>query len=129
MRYDPAHQSNRGLWTDLDESEQIALVAEFHRRARIKLPDSQLHTTMHVIVENQAFMDDETPVAATLARLIDEGLSRHDAVHAIASVLAVQIFNTLQRHVEGDPNALYFRKVSELTASKWRSPADDGAVP
>ena len=33
-------------------------------------------------------MGNETPVAATLDRLMHEGLDRHDAIHAIGSVLA-----------------------------------------
>jgi hypothetical protein len=40
----------------------------------------------HVIVENQAAQGLETPVRRTLARLQAEGLSRHDAVHAVGSI-------------------------------------------
>jgi hypothetical protein len=45
------------------------------------------HAANHVIVENQLAMGDATVVPATLARLMQEGLDRHDAIHAIGSVL------------------------------------------
>ena len=33
----------------------------------------------HVVVENQVALGEATPVPATLDRLMDEGLDRHDA--------------------------------------------------
>ncbi len=47
---------------------------------------------MHVVVENQIAMGDEIPVRDTLVRLMSEGLDRHDAVHAIATVLTNLIY-------------------------------------
>ena len=100
MRYDPLRTPDAEQWLDLDEMERMDLVADYHRRARIKLPNPRLHATLHVIVENQILLADETPVAATLERLLAEGLDRHDAIHAIASVLSGAMFDTTsRRHV------------------------------
>ena len=119
MRYDPDCPPDREEWSDLDESEQIDLVVDCHRRAQITVSNLSLHASLHVIVENQILMGDETPVAATLGRLTAEGLDRHDAIHAIASVLSGAMCEP-----GGDLNVGYFREVAELTAAKWRSQAE-----
>ena len=118
MRYDPLRTPDAEQWLDLDEMERN------HRRARIKLPNPRLHATLHVIVENQILLADETPVAATLERLLAEGLDRHDAIHAIASVLSGAMFDTIKSTARGDLNSDYFRGVSELTAQRWRARSD-----
>jgi len=46
-----------------------------------------MHGVAHVIVENQIAAGDSTVEPVTLARLMREGLDRHDAIHAIGSVL------------------------------------------
>jgi hypothetical protein len=124
MRYDPLRTPDAEQWLDLDEMERMDLVADYHRRARIKLPNPRLHATLHVIVENQILLADETPVAATLERLLAEGLDRHDAIHAIASVLSGAMFDTIKSTARGDLNSDYFRGVSELTAERWRAQSD-----
>lgn len=124
MRYDPDGRPGPEEWSDLDESKRIGLVMDYHRRARIGVPNLRLHATFHVIVENQALLGDDTPVAATLERLMNEGLDRHDAIHAIASVLSVVMFDATKTQGGGDRNAAYFREVARLTAEAWRSQAD-----
>ena len=117
MRYDPDHEPDRASWFGLNEGERIALVAEYHRRAGIKLPNQQAHAAMHVVVENQAMMGDESLVPKTLARLMGEGLDRHDAVHAIASVLSGVMFQDV-KECGDDIKAVYARQLAALTAEK-----------
>ena len=66
MRYDPNFPLDEEQWSDLDESEQIDLVVDYHRRTGEKLPNLKVHASLHVIVENQVLMNDETPIAAAL---------------------------------------------------------------
>jgi hypothetical protein len=129
MRYDPDHEPDRASWFGLSEGERIALVAEYHRRAGIKLPNQQAHAAMHVVVENQAMMGDETLVPKTLARLMGEGLDRHDAVHAIASVLSGVMFQDVKEECGDDIKAVYARQLAALTAEKWCARADEGTDP
>ena len=121
MRYDPNFPLDEEQWSDLDESEQIDLVVDYHHRSGEKLPDLKVHASLHVIVENQVLMNDETPIAAALGRLINEGLDRHDAIHAIASVLSKTMFDAMNSKSDDDISARYFREVAELTAAKWRA--------
>jgi hypothetical protein len=67
-------------------------------------------------------MGDATVVPATLNRLMREGLDRHDAIHAVGSVLAQIIFDVIRGPDEKvDINAEYGREPAELTAASWRS--------
>ena len=76
----------------------------------------------HVVVENQVALGDATPVPATLDRLMDEGLDRHEAVHAIGSILMSIVFDVVSEADDGgDINAKYSRALGTLTAAGWRS--------
>ena len=119
-KYDPERTPDPKEWLELDEGERMNLISSFHRSAGPKLPNPQLHAVFHVVVENQIAMGEEVPVR-TLRRLQDEGLDRHEAVHAIGSVLAEQIYSTLSGVTSGiDVNRRYARKLESLTAEKWR---------
>ena len=121
MKYDPQRAPDPKTWLALDEEERIVLVLQYHRRARVRVPNSRLHATIHVIVENQVALGDEIPVRRTLERLRAEGLDRHDAVHAIGSVTAKHIYDLLKEGPPaGDPNAPYWAELESLTAEGWR---------
>ncbi len=120
--YDPDKSPSPDEWLDLDEGERIYLVEQFHRDAGVKLPNLMAHAAFHVIVENQLALPNQVVVRDTLQRLIHEGLSRHDAVHAIASVLVVRVHDLLQPDPSApDSEAKYHAKLCRLTAKRWRS--------
>jgi hypothetical protein len=52
-------------------------------------------------------------------RLIGEGLSRHEALHAIGSVVAEQIHAAMARRAF-DPNE-YEARLDDIIAQRWRS--------
>ena len=107
-------------WLDTDEGERIELVASYHRRKKTRLPNPQLHAVVHVIVENQLALGEEV-VIETLARLQTEGLSRHDAVHAIGSVLAGDLYRLMQETSDATAQAYqrYLEGLKKLTAANW----------
>src|SRR3954466_13544420 len=84
-QYDPLVAPAAEEWLELDESERIWLVQDYHRRMRIELPDAQVHAMIHAVVENQIAAGDALPVQRTMQRLLSEGLDRHDALHAIGA--------------------------------------------
>jgi len=95
-RYDPEKTPPAEEWLALEEEERQSLIEQHHRKARIRLPNVRMHAMFHMIVENQLAME-EPPVVRALHRLRNGGLTRHDAIHAIASVLAefmYDIYNT-----------------------------------
>lgn len=120
QRYDPSNAPDPVQWMELDEQLRAMLVEEHHRTAGIDLPNVTLHATLHVIVENQLAANDG-PVVRAMVRLMGEGLSRHDALHAVASVLAIHMHRLLVAKDESDtPRSEYYAAVDNLTAKKWR---------
>ena len=83
--YDPLGPLDPQEWLALEELEQLRLVMDHHRRARVGLPRARRH--LHAVVENQVAAGDELPVKRKLDQLMQERRDRHEAVHAIASVL------------------------------------------
>ena len=126
--YDPFTEPDPEQWLALDEQERLDLVTEYHRRARIRLPRETLHAVVHAVVESQ-IADRELPVRDTAHRLMSEGLDRHEAIHAIGSVLAGHL-NDLMAGIRAgrgdpdtrsgqDPNEAYFAELEALTAEEW----------
>jgi hypothetical protein len=118
LRYDPDKAPDPDDWLLADEQERLSAVEQFHRRRRVRLPNATAHAIFHCIVENQLAMHDPILVERTLARLMTEGLSRHDAVHAIANVVATDMSEMLRdRKTFSEPD--YIRKLGALTAERW----------
>ena len=93
----------------------------YHRGERIKVPNAQLHAVIHVIVENQLALGEEVVINA-LARLQTEALSRHEALHAIGSVLAADLYELMREGADtGDIYSRYLERLEKLTAAQWRA--------
>ena len=119
--YDPLEAPEAEEWLALDEAERIRLAERYHRRARIRLPSIKAHAAIHAVVENQIALGDEIPVRATLDRLMEEGLDRHEAIHAIGLVLAEHMYDLLQaREPETQRIESYYAALARLTADDWR---------
>ena len=123
MHYDAIKAPDPEEWLELDESDRIDAVIAYHKRAKKPVGENnRLHAVAHVIVETQAAMGDATVVPATLDRLMREGLDRHDAIHAIGSVLVGIFFDVAKNPgKQVDNNEQYRRELAELTAASWRT--------
>jgi hypothetical protein len=121
QRYDPLEAPDAQEWLALDEQERIDLVLNYHRKARIRLPNAKVHALVHAMVETQIALEDETPARRTAQRLMDEGLDRHEAIHAIGWVL-IEFMSDLMDEPESrtEPNAPYFAALERLTVRDWR---------
>ena len=129
--YDPSRPPDPEQWLALTESERLELVQEFHADASQELEDhdpdealshNTLHATIHVVVETQLAQRVD-PVCQTLTRLMNEGLGRHDAIHAIGGELAGYLFDALRGGTEAAPEKftdLYYDRLRKLTAAAWR---------
>ena len=122
MRYDPERAPDPARSNALHEDERIEMVERYHRRARIRTPRPTLHAVMHVIVENQIALG-ETPVREAIQRLMRDGLSRHDALHAVAWVMALHMTDTATSGKDFDTDA-YYTEVRELTKERWYAEAE-----
>jgi hypothetical protein len=121
LQYNPDRHIDSDKWLKFDEFERIEAVKQYHRRAKVRLPNERLHAVTHVIVENQVALGEAYPVQAVLFRLMEGGLGRHDAIHAIGSVLAERLFAGLtEKGQPADLNAAYLEKLNRLTVASWR---------
>jgi hypothetical protein len=124
--YDPDQAPDPVQWRAIDEGTRMGLVKSYHQAARIRLPKPNLHYAVHVVVENQIAMG-LPAVLRAMARLQGEGLSRHDALHAIAAVAAHRVAEQLRAD---DPQMAatfeerYSAELDKLTADDWRKMAE-----
>jgi len=118
--YDPERTPPADAWLGIDEDARLGLVSAYHQQAQMAPPNARLHAAIHVVVENQVAIG-ETTVVDTLARLRGEGLSRHEAGHAIGSVLAERLAAALRGELTSDtlPSA-YLKSLQGLSAADWK---------
>ena len=93
---------------------------ESERHADLRTGRGTVRATIHVVVENQIALG-EAVVMDALSRLRAEGLTRHDAVHAVGMVLAENIYEILKSPPgqTSDPNPPYFDRLRRLSAAEW----------
>jgi hypothetical protein len=120
--YDPNQSPDPEEWLQLDEQTRIAQAEKYHKKFGIRLPNTKAHATFHAIVENQIALNEEAVVRA-VERLTQQGLNRHDTIHAIAWVLSQHLVDITKEDNEDSKevvNARYFAEVERLSAEDWR---------
>ena len=117
--YDPETAPDPAEWLDLDEDERISRIASYHRHLKVKLPNLQVHAALHSVVENQ-LAEELLTVRETVDRLQAEGLSRHDSIHAVGSVLVGRLQAVLREGTQAQFEVeAYFQDLRSLTAKAW----------
>ena len=101
------------------------LVKRYHRREGDYGESLDLHTIFHTVVETQ-LAEKHAPVKAAYLRLRKGGLNRHEAIHAIGSVLAEHVWGIMKEDkLLPDPNEAYFAALDELTVESWHETYGD----
>jgi hypothetical protein len=121
--YDPEHAPDPREWLALDEQERIRLAKNYHTAARIKTPNAEAHALFHAIVENQ-IAEGFGPTCRTVDRLQKDGLTRHDAIHAVGSVIAEFTYDSMHGNVTssvGDAQRELNARIEALSAESWRT--------
>jgi len=123
--YDPETTPDPQEWLALDEQKQIELIQSYHSAASVVLQDAHRHAVSHAIVEGEIAKGPGS-AAAALARLQHEGLSRHESVHAVASIVAEKTFRGRvfwpQSAVEEEQRQLN-AELEALSAKSWEGQA------
>ena len=123
QHYDPNTSPDPIEWNLIDEGERVAMIIRWHQEAGADLPNEVIHATLHAVVESQAILGDETPVAAALDRLTREAVDRHEAIHCIGAALA-EYLQQLQSAPAADAEAMnqrYFKTVETLSIKAWKA--------
>ena len=108
-------------WLALDEMERLRLVIAYHDREQIRVANARLHAAIHTVVETQVAIGEQV-VVDTMARLRRDGLGRHDAIHAVGSVLVERLLAAMQQ--KATPASLasaYLEDLKALTAEAWKN--------
>ncbi|OUL56616.1 hypothetical protein [Pseudoalteromonas ulvae] len=118
--YNPNKEVDSESWLALDEDTRIDLVHDFHSGLDLELAEDglQLHSSIHVIVENQLAMEVDL-LPETIAKLTRQGLNRHEAIHAIGAIITEDIFDVMKGNTEEFSPKKYRRKLQKLTAKRW----------
>ena len=119
--YDPFDPPDSAIWLTLGEQDRVERVLAYHHSVGDRGENETMHCTLHVIVENQVAMGERmAPVREKLRQLMAQGLDRHQAVHAIALVLARHMYRLSQRSAAGDDQEeRYFKELRRMNARKF----------
>jgi Domain of unknown function (DUF1841) len=120
MRYDPDAELDVEGWVELNEDERLSAVQKYHKRTKARSGNSRVHCTIHVAVETQ-LAEGHPEASEALARLLAEGLGRHEALHAIGSVLAQELFAVVRGKGGAHDPERYAQGLRSLTARSWRA--------
>ncbi len=124
--YDPEVAPDSETWQSLDEDERIMQIEAYHRHADFPTEHPEIHAAFHLVVENQVALGDETPTRRTVERLMGEGLTRHEAIHAVGTVLSDEIVSVMRGESAAEPSEETFNSALEqLTAESWRRMLDE----
>lgn len=85
--YNPNTPPDPAFWLGLSESERLRLALNFHVSQQSGARNLKAHALLHVVVENY-IATGLGPAVRALSRLQSQELSRHEAIHAIAAVVA-----------------------------------------
>ena len=123
-KYNPNIAPDPEEWNGLDEGECMMLVRNYHESKKIELPDPDIHAILHTVVETQAAMGDDINTAKTISRLIDEGLDRHEALHAIGYIVVGHMHKVMENQTPFNETE-FNSELDELTVEKWKKICDE----
>ena len=121
-QYNPAKSPKPSEWLALDELTRLDLISQFHEDHGEFGESMEAHAGIHAAGETQLAMD--VPNARdALVRLRRSGLTRHDAIHAIGSVLAEHLHGLVHNQdVQPDEaNSRYYERLRSFTKEDWFS--------
>jgi hypothetical protein len=119
ITYNPEIEPDPDALRNVDESELHLAVRQYHLRADEPMGEGEgMHEAMHCIVESQIADNDPPETRIAVARLVADGLSRHDAIHAAAWVVSDHMYQALT--TKRPPDLVKIRNdMAALTRRKW----------
>jgi len=124
MRYEPNEPVDASQWLALDEGERQRIVERHHKNSGGVLPSPRMHSIVHTAIETQ-LAEGHPAAVRTLARMLAEGLDRHDAVHAVGSVFAKHLLAVMKHQRPFDDRA-YAVDLDALSAERWIAESQEG---
>ncbi len=119
IEYNASNEPDSQAWIELSEDDRIVLIENYVQKyeSNIKEEAILLHSSIHMVVENQIAENYEATKEA-YSRLIRQGLSRHETIHAIGAVVSEDIYDRLKKKTEFN-HVAYKNRLRKLTAKRW----------
>lgn len=117
--YSPIQDPDTRVWLACSENDRLNSVLAFHERQGLNRADLRHHAILHVVVENQ--LADQVPaMQEKLEELIQDGLDRHEAIHALGSVVS-RLFTRMAQKQDIRPDARldYENVLAALSVKSW----------
>jgi len=103
----------------MDELDRFALVESYHRNAGISQHEAARNLTRHRRKSGRARRS--VPVRNTLEHQINERIDRHEAIHAVASVLIEFISDVVRgSSAQFDPKRPVLHRAGRADGESWR---------
>lgn len=120
--YDAEQPPDPSTWLVADEVVRENAVRAYHAGLTDHplTPRPGLHTALHIIVENQVAAGEPEETAATVKRLVDAGATRHEAIHAVASVVVREMDAVVKEKRRYDREQVA-RELDRLRAADWHT--------
>jgi hypothetical protein len=125
--YDAAVGPDPEEWLELDEMDHYHAVQDYHDNAKPHdTPENpRLHAIIHAVAETQIASGEPPEARQALERLLAEGLSRHEAIHAICMPVAEFVYEVSKgSEVDADTHR---KALKALTAESFRALAAEGS--
>jgi hypothetical protein len=126
--YDADLEIEATPWAELAEAERLARVKRYHEGTLApgkRPPSMERHAGLHVLVESQLATGVPPQAPAALRRLRAEGMSRHDAIHALGWLATEHVRRALEAQRPLD-DAAYAADLDALTIQRWLALAGIG---
>ncbi len=122
MNYDANESPDAERWLDADEQERIEAVHAYHDQLDDHPPagSMQAHSTMHAVVETQVASGEPAVTAEKLAELVEAGVDRHAAIHALALPVAHVMYGVAKGEESEKPNEVMARQIADVTVEDGR---------
>jgi hypothetical protein len=120
--YNPDVAPDASAWLALGEDQRIELVSAFHDARDSEEPGARMHVVMHCVVETQ-IAEGLEPAIRVLQRAKQEGLGRHQGIHAVVSVLTEHLQKIMHSDAVADAAALnrrYAAELARLDLKRWK---------
>ncbi|MFH1809069.1 MAG: DUF1841 family protein [Pseudomonadota bacterium] len=127
--YDADRGPDVGLWLALNQADMIAAVEYFHLRQHLRRRSEALrsHAVLHMAIETQVAEGQPPEAQQALRRLQKQGVDRHEAIHALGSVLSSHLGKALQTDRFDDE--AYAGALAVMDATTWRREMGLGLIP
>lgn len=103
---DPSDPDERGLLIRDEHPEYRAVLDDPAADLAADGTNPRLHVAVHEIVANQLWDDDPPEAWAAAQRLLDQGVGRHDVLHALGEVVLRHLHGALTGRAPVDVDAL-----------------------